>query len=72
MTRQPLSALPTIYSEQLNYTLPFVQLERKPALLEEKKKKRGPPLHFLVSGERRSLLACLLCSCQCRHVSERQ
>ncbi len=25
MTQQPLSALPTIYSEQLNYTLPFVQ-----------------------------------------------
>ncbi len=25
MTQRPLSALPTIYSEQLNYTLPFVQ-----------------------------------------------
>ncbi len=25
MTQRPLSALPTIYSEQLNYALPFVQ-----------------------------------------------
>ncbi len=25
MTQRPLSALPTLYSEQLNYALPFVQ-----------------------------------------------